>query len=57
MLIVPFALLRTYGRMVGSVRAGYTLLTVAGALPALRRAHARGPAPDERGRRPPPGER
>ena len=32
MLIVPFALLRTYGRMVGSIRAGYTLLTVAGSL-------------------------
>jgi K+-transporting ATPase KdpA subunit len=32
MLIVPTALLRTYGRMVGSVRAGYTLLAVAGTL-------------------------
>ena len=32
MLIVPTAMLRTYGRMVGSVRAGYTLLAVAGTL-------------------------
>ena len=32
MLLVPVALLRTYGRMVGSVRAGYTLLAVAGTL-------------------------
>jgi K+-transporting ATPase KdpA subunit len=32
MLIVPAAMLRTYGRMVGSVRAGYTLLAVAGTL-------------------------
>ena len=32
MLAIPTALLRTYGRMVGSVRAGYTLLAVAGAI-------------------------
>ena len=32
MLLVPTAMLRTYGRMVGSIRAGYTLLAVAGTL-------------------------
>ena len=32
MLLVPTAMLRTYGRMVGSTRAGYTLLAVAGTL-------------------------
>jgi K+-transporting ATPase ATPase A chain len=32
MLLVPTALLRTYGRMVGSVKAGYTLLAVAATL-------------------------
>ena len=32
MLLVPTSILRTYGRMVGSVRAGYTLLAVAGTL-------------------------
>ena len=32
MLVIPTALLRTCGRMVGSVRAGYTLFAVAGVI-------------------------
>ncbi|MFD7551129.1 potassium-transporting ATPase subunit KdpA [Streptomyces sp. NPDC059578] len=32
MLLIPTALLRTYGRLVGSTRQGWTLLAVAGAL-------------------------
>ena len=52
MLLVPTAMLRTYGRMIGSVRAGYTLLAVAATLfllfaglTLLSEAHGAGTAP------------